>query len=233
MKVMLMVLLMSSIVFSCPGGPEGANCRAKISPLMESAKFEQDIKSGKLAERSEAAIDMLIKIGAAELKKRGYLLEAASMHAEWNSEFRYEFRKFAGVNGRPIGDHKPISQWLKDKYDMMEMILGVQVCKATHLSDLKTLNHAIPVVFRPCSFEMDGVNLPRKDEYRNHFSYDDIYYGLVPVVGYWGVYIAVTAGSAGTGFAFFSGLIASIAEKAISLVTPGLSDFVFEKACNY
>lgn len=228
LAVVLFLALVCQIACACPGGPEGANCRG-TSPLMASAQLERDIESGKLSQRTEAALDMLIRVAEGELKKKGAILEGASMRAEWDQDIRYQFRKF--VNSKDIGDHAPISLWLSEKYQMLEFILGVEVCKATHLSDMHTLNHAIPIVFRPCTFPMDAVQGQRIDEYRRHFSHGQVYYGLVPVTGYWVVYASVTTASAGTGFIYFSGLIASAAEKLISFVTPGLSDKLYRAAC--
>lgn len=222
-------LMVLTIWFALLCGPMSFS---DYSPLMESARFEQDIRSGrlkKLADKTDVALNTLIRVAIGELKKRNKIKEAQVLSDEWEYKYRNSFKTY--IYSRDIGDHAGLSQWLTEKYRMLELILGKEVCKKTHLSDMHTFNHAIPVVFRPCTFPMDAVTIPRKDEYRNHFSYGEDYYGLTPVVVFWTTYVAVTAASSGTGFVYFSGMIANLAEKAISLVTPGLSDFVFKTAC--
>lgn len=226
-----LVMLFTSLLIACPGGPEGANCRSnKISPLMESANLERDIKIGKMAERAEKALGTMLSVAEAELSKRGHARDAQVMDFEWNNQFKFTFRNFASGMNKDIGDHAGLSQWLTDKYNMIEAVLGKDICKQTHLSDIKTFNHTIPVVFRPCTFPMDSVPGDRISEYRRHFSEGEELYGLVPVTGFWICYAAITFGSSGT-FVYFAGILSSIAEKAISFVTPDLSDFVYTKAC--
>lgn len=224
MKVLFLVLFLFSLVSYAD--------EYTTKPLSESAKIEQDILEGKLADRTQKALGNIIMTAAGELRKKGHSQEASQLESEWFDRYQFDFKVFAsGMSSWDIGDHKPLSKWLADKYEMLEIILGVEVCKRTHLSDLKTFNFAIPVVFRPCTFSMDAITDPRIDEYRNHFSYGSIYYGLVPVVTYWVVYGVVTASTMGTGFVFIAGAAGALAEKAIALVTPKLSDKVYTKFC--
>jgi hypothetical protein len=205
----------------------------RVSPLQESAKIESDILNGKLSMRTEKALNFVIITAAAELRKKGHKSEADRMEQEWNGFYRNQFRQYAmGMEMKDIGDHAPLSQWLAEKYELLEAVLGVEVCKKTHLSDLKTLNFTIPVVFRPCTFPMDGLTLARVDEYRNHFSEGQHYYGLAPVTAYWIVYASVAGATMGTGFVFIAGIAGDIAEKLFALITPKLSDTIYKKACS-
>lgn len=203
------------------------------SPVQETAKIEADILNGKLAQRTEQALNTIFSVAEGELRKRGHEKEAYDLQMEWADKYRSEFHRFAESMGRDIGDHPDqiFSKWLDDKIDMLIFLLGMDVMKATHLIDLKVFNDTPKIVFRPCTFNMGSITIPRNEEYKNHFSYGEELYGLVPVTTYWVVYGVVTAASSGTGFVFFSGIIASGAEKLISFVTPKLSDTVFHKAC--
>lgn len=202
-----------------------------VSPLQESARLEQDILNGRLAENVEKSLDALIHVAATEIRKKGHSFEADSLESEWFSTYKYSFRSF--TNGmRDIGDHAPLSVWLAQKYDQIEFILGVQVCKNTHLSDLKTFNFTIPIVFKPCVFPMDNVSGDRMSEYRKHFSEGNTYYGLVPVTSYWITYAAITGATFGTGYVYIASLGATVAEKLIAMVAPKISDKVYERACN-
>lgn len=219
-KVLSLLLLFCFPVFSDNYG----------TPLQHSARVEQDILNGKLAARTEEAMTNLIGVAYGELRKKGHKYEAETMQNEWYSTYRQMFRNYANAM-RDIGDHKPLSQWLADKYTMLEMVLGVTACKQTHLSDIKTFNFTIPVVFRPCTFPMDAIGGERINEYRNHFSEGQTYYGLVPVTTYWVVYGVTTAATMGGGFMFVAGLAGSLAEKLIAVVTPKMSDKVYNKFC--
>lgn len=200
-------------------------------PMSESAKIETDIENGKLAQRTQKALDTVLGVASGELRRHGHYAEADNLDMEYWNTYRDAFMSYFMGEDRDIGDHKPISQWLADKYDMLELLLGVGVCKQTHLSDIKTFNFTIPIVFRPCTFPMDSVLGVRIDEYRNHFSEGDVYYGLVPVVTYWVVYGVTTAATMGGGFVFIAGIAGSLAERLIAIVTPNLSDKVFTRAC--
>lgn len=194
------------------------------TPVQQAAQLEQSILDGKLEEKSEQALGNLIQTAAGELRRKGHAQEADQMESEWFNTFRYTLRTFA--TSRNIGDHKPLSEWLAKKYDMLEFILGIDLCKKMHLSDLKTFNFCIPVVFKPCNPEWN------KDEYRNHFSKDPNYYGLLPVVSYWLGYGICVGASMGTGFVFVCGLLGDTVERLVGqFVSDGLSDRVYERAC--
>lgn len=203
-----------------------------MAPMQTSARLEKDILNGKLAENSEKALDAVINVAANELIKAGYVLEGKSFQSDWYSTYRRDFHNFVfGISNYDIGDHRPLNQWLADEYEKIEILLGVSVCKSMHLSDIKTINYAVPVVFKPCNFPMDSITIDRKSEYRNHFSRGDVYFGLAPVVSYWVTYIAVTGATMGTGYVFIAGLAGELAENIFVLITPKLSDAVFTKAC--
>lgn len=196
------------------------------------SEIKKDFENGsmqKLANRTDKALEYMVDRGTNELEKRGFYEEAYQYRHQFDSRFRGVLER--SVVTRDIGDHKPLIQWLQDYYDILELALGVETCKALHLSDIKTLNHCIPVVFKPCTFEMDSVTIPRKEEYKNHFAEDDTYYGLMPVVVYWLCDIPCLFATSGVG-AMLCGPIASVAEYSVAKwVAPRVSDWIFERAC--
>lgn len=223
MRTFLVWLLAFQLVVPCYSSDYGG-------PLQEAGRVERDILNGKLADRTEKALDRMFLIAGSELRKRGYISEAYQLSLEWNETYRTSFRNYA-AGMRDIGDHKPLNEWIAEKYQMIELVLGVDVCKAMHLSDIKTLNYAIPVVFRPCSFPMDFVDGERSDEYVRHFNEGAVYFGLFPVVVYWSVYIGCTVGTAGTGFILVCGLAGGLGERLSSIIGDNLGEKIYDRAC--
>lgn len=191
------------------------------------SKAINDLKS--LAEKSDTALDSMIRVAVVNLRATNEfaMADADQLEYEWNTTYKgYLSRHY-----RDIGDHSPLLSWLAKWYDIIEASLGVQTCKALHLSDIKTLNFAIPVVFKPCTFPMDAITIPREDEYRKHFAMGDVYYGLTPVIGYWAITIACWGGTSGAG-SFLCTIAATGAEYALGhWIAPHLSDFIYERVC--
>lgn len=194
------------------------------------------VQAGKLlkfANLSDWALDNLVDRGVERLRAAGRKDEADWYQAEWTFHFSGTLTRLedARLNARDIGDHQPLLKWLAGFYDLLELALGVEVCKALHLSDIKTFNYTVPVVFRPCTFPMDHVTATRRDEYRNHFSAGKVYYGLFPVVTYWAVDVPCMIGTAGLA-ALLCGPAASVGEWFCShTVAPWLSDRIFDGFC--
>lgn len=219
-------------------------CNLSIgSPLQIAAEIEKEISSEtrdfpKLKKRVDAAMTQALKIAAEELKKKGHGAEAEDILRQWS--FWYGSSLQYANRNKNIGDHKPISEWVKEKYNIIEFILGVELCKKLHISDIKSLNHGFPVVVNPCVFPMDSVQGTRIDEYKRHFcggpSGDDTYYGVVPVLTYWAAYIGCGVGTSGVGasgvgFIGICGLAGTLAERIIGFVADDISDKLFTRMC--
>ena len=213
-------------------------CNVSLAlPLQVAAEIEAQIDSDTsldmpvIKRLSDRAIDSAINLAAQELRKKGKHAEAEDMLMEWKSIYGSSLKYM----GRQIGDHKPLSQWLKEKYDLIEFVLGVDICKKMHLSDIKSLNHGFPVVVKPCSFPMDSVTGTRKDEYKRHFCGGpqgaDTYYGVIPVVTYWAAYGTCIGATMGTGYVLVCGLAGNTAERLIGMVADDLSDRLFDRVC--
>jgi hypothetical protein len=126
--------------------------------------------------------------------------------------------------GRNIGDFKPLSQWLAGVYDKIEAALGHEICYALRLSDIKTINYAIPVVFSPCD---EG-----EIEFELHFIHDPNYRGLAPVVTYWVTVITCDVATYGAGTFFICSPIGMVTEFAMDRwVAPKIAPKLYDLIC--
>lgn len=197
------------------------------TPFDQARQMEDDVLEGRLFLRSEKALNQLMKVAIAELYKQDKK-QALILKYEWETKYRAMY--FVYETNRDIGDHYPLNKWLAEKYELLELTLGINLMRLTRLVDIKTFLYCPQIVFRPCSFNMDSVEGERIDEYRNHFGYGEKYTGLVPVTTYWVTYAAVTAGSYGT-FIYLAGIAGAAAERIMILISPKLSDKVYNRAC--
>lgn len=177
-----------------------------------------------LALHTDEALNNVIRVAVANLKSVDENL-AYEIQFEWDSKWHGDLLK------RDIGDHAPLSQWLADTYNKIEAKLGVELCKALHLSDLKTFNYCIPIVFRPCTYPIDHVVESRRQDYQDHFAMGKVYYGLVPVVTWWAMSSACWIGTVGVG-AFVCSIATAGAEWAMGhVLCPPLSNRIFDSVC--
>lgn len=205
----------------------------KESDVKAIASQINDPKLLNLAQKTDKVIGLIISHAVETLHDQGFDRDAEEINMQYKSSYR-GFVENMVSDTHHIGDHKPLLDWLAKTYATIESKLGVQTCKALHLSDLKTINFAIPVVFHPCDFNMDNLPVDRQSEYRRHFSKDDnsdALYGLVPVTTYWIIEGACLVGTSGLG-SILCGIGASGAEWFMgNSIAPSLSDALFNKIC--
>lgn len=184
-------------------------------------KLKRDVMVGRLANRVDDTVNTILTVTVGELTKRGHGPLADSIWQEWAYEHRGRY-----LDVRNIGDHKPLSDFLKKVHEKAHDILG-ELCEPTHVHDLFVINFTAPVVFNPCGQAWDRV------EYKRHFAGKndgEQAYGLIPVVGYWAGYAACTAGTMGIGFAFVCSTASGLAERGVAKwIAPPLSDWVYKK----
>ena len=109
---------------------------------------------------------------------------------------------------------------------MLEFTLGKDIVYALRLSDIHTINHAIPVVFK-CIDQVDEV------EYFKHFVHDEDgpYRGLAPVVVYWTTFFVCVGGTWGTGFLFCGPIAMGTEWLTKNYVGPKLNEPLWKRAC--
>lgn len=177
-----------------------------------SKQFEKEVKSGRLQRKTNTALDAIVRLSVYKLNRIGKKAEAAQLLKEWKDQWDgYLIR-------RDLGDHAPLSQWLAEKYAILEFILGVDVCHALRLDDIKIINYAIPVVFS-CIDDVDLV------EYEKHFD------PLVGTAAYWVTFFACVGGTWGTGFLFCGPIAMGVEYLSENFAAPRLCPMAFGWAC--
>lgn len=174
--------------------------------------YKKEVQEGRFAERTNLALNAIVRFAAFQLTLKGHKDEADKLIAEWESGFDgYLLR-------RDLGDHAPLSMWLAEKYAMIEFILGTEVCHFLRLDDIKTINYGIPVVFK-CVDDVDVV------EYGKHF---------IPLSGvavYWSSFFACVGGTWGTGFLFCSPISMGAEWLTETWAAPRLNPTVHKWSC--
>jgi hypothetical protein len=186
-----------------------------------------------LADKSDQALDAVVARAMVHLRKKGDYHFADQMESEWAEKYHGFLTRMviAEEATHDIGDHAPLLQWLATLYDEVEGKLGVEICKLTHLSDIKTFNYTIPIVFHPATFPMDQVTGPRAYEYLRHCNQGSVYYGLLPVLTYWVADVGCMVGTYGTGAIMLCGLIGDASEVVMSkFFAVGICEWIYTKS---
>lgn len=177
-----------------------------------------------LANRTDQALDAVLKVSITNLNRKGFRSLAREVD-QGRMKFRGEVTRLTMNPSRDIGDFEPLSDWLAGIYDKIEAALGYEICRALRISDIKTFNYTIPIVFRPCSVDMD--------EYELHFVHDAKYRGLFPVVVYWVSSMTCNMATFGAGAFFICSPISMLIEMgADRWVGPWLSPRIWGAFCD-
>lgn len=207
MKAIFLILLCSTLFASEPP--------YKVSESQQAEAVVREIESGRMAEKADAALDRMIRLAGAKLRREGHPFEAARIEREWRNEWKGRL-----VTMRDLGDYAPLSQWLADWYQRLVDLLGEEVCKALHLDDINIMNFAIPVVFRPCNPQWDIV------EYQKHFV------PFAGVLAYWTTWAVCSGVTAGLATLLVCGPLGMAAEYLmVTRLAPGLSDRIWRASC--
>lgn len=176
-----------------------------------------------LARRTNNALSAIIKIGYLNLKKRGYYKDAVWLEQEWK-KFNGSLERIVANPNRDIGSFKPLSEYLAVAYEILEYNLGYKLCYTLRLTDIKSLNYAIPVVFKPCEYGLK--------EFELHFIHDAKYRGLAPVVSYWTTVITCSVASFGAGYFFICSPLGMLVELGMDkAVAPWLAPKIYNMVC--
>ena len=178
------------------------------------------------AERGDAAIKAMVAMACIQLIAIG----RQDLCAEFEGEYAQKFDGYLGamVALEDLGDHTPLSLWLAVFTDTLQLVLGDRIMELTHLDDLRIMNYAIPVVFRPQDTQSWCIETQPgncRDEYRLHF---------VPFAGtcaFWVAEIACTAATWGTGIFLICSPIGVATEWLTRrYIAPRLSNAVYDRA---
>jgi len=217
MKIVLMLALLALPLYAHENTEEYGKAYAK--KYSNAINTLDDLKS-----RTDEALDFAFKVAVVNLRDKGFYADADQIEFEWNTEWR------GAIFTRDIG-HIYLSSWLENTYDKIEKALGVETCKALHISIIKTVNCSLPVLFGGCSWDMTGVLESRRQDYIDHFAHGAVYKGLLPEVTWAGITVGCWAGTAGVG-AFLCSIAASGAEWfAADIVGPPLGGKLYDAIC--
>jgi len=229
MKTVFFVMIVSAFGFA----EWGSFFASKEKQLAEKAyaQIETDVQSLEaFAEYSNAAIGAIIGRAAQDLRFKGSFQLAREIEKGW-AQYNGVLVQLAQTHRgqmsmRDIGDFEPFNQWLSDTYEQLEASLGYTHCYSTRISDLKTINHGLIVVFKPCEYDYA--------EFFKHFASDDPKYrSVLPVVSYWATLMGCYAGSYGTGFFMVCGGAAIMVESLVDQnLAPMLAPKIYEGACS-
>lgn len=192
--------------------------------------FRREIEEGRflrLAQRSEHAIDGMIRIAKMNLRRKGHHQYADQLGREWEQHrgMLIVLSLNIGYNNRPIGDYAPLSEWLAGAVDKIIELLTWDIAHALRLTDLATLNYGLRYVFTlVCEH---GVG-----EFLNHFADDPKYRAVFPVVAYWVASITCSIATFGAGYFFICSPIAMLVEFGASKIAPPLGEKIHGWACN-
>lgn len=215
--LLLVVALYSGLALSCGNPGEPSNCGDEVMQVSDKTErltqeFEADVRAGRLRERTNFALNAMVRFAIFKLKAKGHKIQAAKLQSEWENKWQYDLLR------RDLGDHRPLSAWLAEKYEILEFILGTGFMELTRLVDLKIINYAIPVVFS-CVDDVDVV------EFSKHFI------PLSKVTIYWGSFFACVGGTWGTGFLFCSPISMGCEFLTGRFVAPRLNEPVWRWSC--
>lgn len=176
----------------------------------------------RLAVLSNTAIRSMVKIATTNLRKKGYVRKARQINREWK---RLDGTLIKIARGeRNIGDFEPLSNWLAVTYEAIEMKLGFENCQLLRLTDMKTFNFGLRVVFRPCLYG--------NDEFYLHFVRDYKYKGVAPVAAYWAVSLSCSIATYSVGWFFICSPIGILVENGVMYkLAPWAAPKVYAKAC--
>lgn len=224
MKITILALLLSFSLFANEepvmmyGEPEISQKTERMAK-----QYEDDLKNGRLAKRTDTALDALIRLAAYKLKRIGEHKKANQLLKEWEQQWSGEIVR---LHARGIGDHKPMSEWLAKQYTMLEFLIGKAACQALRLTDIHVINFALPVVIS-C---VDNVS---EDEFYAHFVEDVLggYKGLGPVVSYWVSFFSCVGFSWGTGFLWCSPISQGVEYLSMRFICPKLNEPLHKLSC--
>ncbi len=175
-------------------------------PALQSLR--EDLAQGdaiRVAERTDHAIDAMIKVAGIKLRRMGDRRLAESIEHDWRQHFEGHLISFVS-GAEDLGDHAAWSFWIEAVYLILEAKLGTVTMQLLHLDDLHTVNLAVPVTLHLAIIGDDPIDVT---EYGKHFE------PLAGVLAYWGTFLACEIVTYSTGIF----LICAPAGMAAELIT--------------
>lgn len=197
----------------------------ELNPRRHAEKIDEDLRMGKLNDRTLEAIEGALTYGTALLRDKGFDADADRIMQEWF----YREKAFILMPNKNMGDHDPV-QWLFDTWKFFDDTLGRELCMMGHIDDLWIFAMSIKVVVQ-CQDNVDEV------EYARHFVGGEVTSvklfkgGFAGSLTYWTALVACS-GFVGYPWSMLCSPIAQLAEGAMDRwIAPPLSPKVWELAC--
>lgn len=177
-------------------------------------KIEAKIQAWQMAEETDKALDTIVGLAVKMLRDQRLHAEADDIARDWQSLAGHLTKL---VNGeKDVGDFTPWSAKVAAVYAKIEAALGEEICHWARLDDMKSINHAVPVVFHLDIIDGHLIDL---HEYGLHWDgKDSLKYnlGLAGTVAYWTTTAACWAVTWGAGaIGFVCSPAALVAERVI------------------
>lgn len=210
-------LLVSSSVFA------SAPSRKVVAELRAANTLEAQ------AEKTTAALDILIKTACFHARAVGAGAQVAEVCGDWEN-FWLPSMERASLEGRGIGDHKPLSQWLAAATVVLYAALSdyPMIIEMIRLEDLVIFNFGLPVFFDPhadSEWCRETMNATCRDEYRVHGE------RVISSTSYWlawGACVGATWGAGAIGA--LCSPVGMLTEKVVLVtVAPRLSNRIWDR----
>lgn len=197
--------------------------------IIKQVAFALENDNLRAAEYMDEALSNLLSTADVILRSQG--------HDDLADEIQTEYMLFYSgaatrqvLGMKEIGDHPPLSEWLKDVHNKIHDALGDFLCKYFHFHDIMILNYGLPVVFSPKQYKLK--------DYLDHFAGHQIWgwfwehHGVAGVVTYWVVNGACIGVTYGLGVVtFVCGPIASLAENVMDKsIAPPVGERIWKRA---
>jgi hypothetical protein len=189
--------------------------------------FENDPYAS--AEILDYAISMALNKSYKILYDEDYKYLADNIEQDYLLFYKNYYKKqFLGL--LEMGDHEPMSDWLRTVHKKIHDAIGEFICEQTHIHDLYILNHSIPVVFSPSSYTLK--------DYLDHFAGHLIWgwwwehHGFAGVVTYWVIQGTCIGMTWGLGILdFVCSPIASLGEHIMDKrIAPDMGERIWQRA---
>jgi hypothetical protein len=203
--------------------------------LSNPAKFVWGFEAGGWRALSLKVLDLMVQEGMTNLQTVGEIDLSQQLQKEWQNVYGDALAATQSgesqggtFNTLDLGDHAPLFQWLTNYVDVLNQKTRGIVGKLQLISDLMTLNYAIPVVFHPSGEWKASTTNKDWVEYRLHFI------PFANIISYWGALEGCKYGVKRSGISILGQLCEPISGKIEHVmgryIAPRMSDYVFVDA---
>lgn len=227
--------LFSSVAHAQGGGsynsPAEQKYRASEEALKGPISFVWSFETGFWQNVSMKVLNLMVQEGITNLQTVGEIDLSQQMQKEWQGVYADTLTSLGDASSGEfgaldLGDHPPLFQWLTNYVDILNAKTRGIAGKIQLISDLTTMNYALPIVFSPRGAWTKDYGTTAWVEYRLHFI------PFANVITYWGSYEGCKYESAK--YPGLSNVCDPLAGKLQfymgRYIAPVISDYVFKEA---